>query len=187
MRKYLYAREMLLTISSANLTRLLCQWPCCKNSASFSFVGTEALHEHYRSVHDTHDYSWSCLLPCQSIPSHSGAGIAPLVQRIQSDGTATSLRSGQSLSSGVPSTRDVAELSFILKCSERNIYSQIMLFNVTQCMGVNLQYRHLPRIATPTKRILDQCTGNLLPWIAGHLLPAPPMGRCSQNHHPSLP
>src|SRR5271163_1933210 len=119
MRKYLYAREMLLTISSANLTRLLCQWPCCKNSASFSFVGTEALHEHYRSVHDTHDFSWSCLLPCQSILSHSGAGIA---QRIQSDGTATSLRSGQPSSSGVPSTRDVAELGFILKCSEKDIY-----------------------------------------------------------------
>src|SRR5277367_2759277 len=115
MRKYLYAREMLLTISSANLTRLLCQWPCCKNSASFSFVGTEALHEHYRSVHDTHDFSWSCLLPCQSILSHSG-------QRIQSDGTATSLRSGQPSPSGVSSTQDVAKLGFILKRSENNIY-----------------------------------------------------------------
>jgi hypothetical protein len=109
---------MLLTISSANLNRLLCQWPCCKSSASFSFVGTEALHEHYRSVHDTHEFSWSCLLPCQSTLSHSGAGIAPLTQRIQSGGTATGRRSGQPSSSGVPSTRGVAELGFILKCSE---------------------------------------------------------------------
>src|SRR5271155_3728440 len=80
--------------------------------------------------------------------------------------------------------RSSASSSSVLKTIS---ISPIMLFNVTQCMGANLQYQHLPRVATPTKRAPDQCTGNLLPWVAGHLLPAPPMDRCSQNHYLSFP
>jgi hypothetical protein len=52
-----------LILSSAMSSVLYCQWLACPSNLNRQPLNTkEALHKHYRSAHETHDYSWSNLL-----------------------------------------------------------------------------------------------------------------------------
>ena len=53
----------MLTELRGALSILHCLWPGCSlNLNKQPFSTKESLQEHYRSVHGTHDFSWSCLL-----------------------------------------------------------------------------------------------------------------------------
>ena len=60
-----FAPPPALTCDRAELSALTCQWPHCSIRPPLVcfFDGKEALESHYRSAHETHDFSLSRLLP----------------------------------------------------------------------------------------------------------------------------
>ena len=60
--KYI-SRSTTLTGSSAVPFILYCQWPACPSTAKGNyFVSKGHIENHYRSIHETHEFSWSSLL-----------------------------------------------------------------------------------------------------------------------------
>lgn len=57
------SRSTMLTSRSAVPFILHCQWPACPSTATRNyFISKEHIEKHYRSIHETHEFSWSSLL-----------------------------------------------------------------------------------------------------------------------------
>ena len=57
------SRSMMLTSRSAVPFTLYCQWPACYSTAKGNyFISKEHVEKHYRSIHESHEFSWSSLL-----------------------------------------------------------------------------------------------------------------------------